>query len=56
MKKRNDAQPSIPEEERGQDHPVLPDPEPDTLEGPGGRHAAQEEEDAKSRATRTGER
>lgn len=54
MNKRNDAQPSISEEERGPEHPVRP--EPDTLEGPGGRQATQEEKDAKSSATRTGER
>ena len=58
MKKRNDAQPSIPEEERGPEHPVRPDPdEPDTMvEGPGARLSAREEQDAKSIATRTGER
>lgn len=56
MKKRNDA-PSIPEEERGPEHPVRPDPdEPDTMEGPGARLSAREEQDAKSVATRTGER
>lgn len=54
MNKRNDAQPSIREEERVPEHPVRP--ESDTLEGPGGRQAKQEEEDAKSSATRTGER
>ncbi len=30
MKKRNDAQPSIPEEERGLEHPVRPGPESGT--------------------------
>ena len=39
---------------REAEHPSRP--EPDTLEGPGGRHEAQGEEDARNKTTRRGER
>jgi hypothetical protein len=36
------------------EHPQRP--EPDTLEGPGGRQESKDEEDARNNATRRGER
>jgi hypothetical protein len=41
---------------RKSEHPQRPDPEPDTMEGPGGRNEAKAEQDAKNKATRRGER
>ena len=41
---------------RTAEHPQRPDPEPDTMEGPGGRHDAKAEQDAKNKTTRRGER
>ena len=39
---------------RGEEHPQRP--EPDTMEGPGGRNEAEGVEDARDKATRRGER
>ena len=41
---------------RTEEHPSRPDPEPDTMEGPGGRHELKGEEDARNKTTRRGER
>ena len=41
---------------RSAEHPQRPDPEPDTMEGPGGRKEAKAEQDAKNKTTRRGER
>jgi signal transduction histidine kinase len=41
---------------RSAEHPQRPDPEPDTMEGPGGRGEAKAEQDAKNKTTRRGER
>ena len=41
---------------RNAEHPQRPDPQPDTMEGPGGRHEAKGEQDAKNKTTRRGER
>lgn len=41
---------------RTAEHPQRPDPEPDTMEGPGGRNESKAEQDAKNKATRRGER
>lgn len=41
---------------RSAEHPQRPDPEPDTMEGPGGRREAKAEQDAKNKTTRRGER
>jgi len=41
---------------RNAEHPQRPDPEPDTLEGPGGRHEGKAEQDEQNQATRRGER
>lgn len=55
MSKRNDAQPDVPEEQRAtRERPEKP--EPDTLEGPGGRKESKGEEDARNKTTRKGER
>jgi hypothetical protein len=55
MGKRNDARPDIEEGDDGSEE--RPDrPDPDTLEGPGGRHEAKGEEDARNKTTRRGER
>jgi hypothetical protein len=53
MSKRKDAQPDT-----GDQQPIdRPErPEPDTLEGPGGRHEEKGEEDARNKTTRRGER
>ena len=56
MTKRNDAQPDIDEKSESQSRPHKPDPEPDTLEGPGARKESRAEEDAKNETTRRGER
>jgi hypothetical protein len=58
MSKRKDAQPGIPEGARDKERPQRPPPgpEPDTLEGPGGRQEAKGEEDARNKTTRRGER
>ena len=40
---------------RRQEHPQRPDPEPDTMEGPGGRHESKADEDAMNKTTRRGE-
>ena len=55
MSKRKDAQPDVSEESRATDRPNR-DPEPDTVEGPGGRQEAKGEEDARNKTTRRGER
>ena len=54
MSKRKDAQPDVQEDRTAQDRPKRP--EPDTHEGPGGRHEAKGEEDARNKTTRRGER
>ena len=41
---------------RSAEHPQRPDPEPDTLEGPGGRHEGKAEQDEQNQTTRRGER
>ena len=41
---------------RNAEHPQRPDPEPDTMEGPGGRHEGKAEQDARNKTTRRGER
>jgi len=41
---------------RGAEHPQRPTPEPDTVEGPGGRRESKAEQDAKNKTTRRGER
>ena len=41
---------------RTAEHPSRPDPEPDTMEGPGGRHEGKAEEEARNKTTRRGER
>ena len=56
MSKRKDAQPAIPEGARPKERPQRLPPEPDTLEGPGGRHESKGEEDARNKTTRRGER
>ena len=58
MSKRKDANPNIDEEHRMQkeERPERETPDPDTLEGPGGRHEAKGEEDARNKTTRRGER
>jgi K+-sensing histidine kinase KdpD len=52
------TQPNEQDQDRNRkaEHPQRPDPEPDTMEGPGGRREAKAEEDAKNRTTRRGER
>ena len=56
MPDRKDRQPPPPESVRKRDYPTRPGGEPDTLEGPGGRHDSKDEEDARNNATRRGER
>ncbi|HYC35467.1 MAG TPA: hypothetical protein VEC19_03525 [Usitatibacter sp.] len=57
MSKRKDAQPDIDEgKSASKQRPERDDNEPDTLEGPGGRHEAKGEEDARNKTTRRGER
>ena len=56
MSKRNDAQPDINEKSGDKARPQRPVPEPDTMEGPGGRRESKAEEDAKNKTTRRGER
>lgn len=56
MSKRNDSRPDVPDDRRPSERPQRPEPEPDTLEGPGGRHESKAEEDARNKATRQGER
>ena len=41
---------------RSAEHPQRPDPEPETMEGPGSRHEAKAEQDANNKTTRRGER
>jgi hypothetical protein len=54
MSKRKDIQPDIQEDRTAQDKPKRP--EPDTLEGPGGKHESKGEADARNKTTRRGER
>ena len=56
MTKRKDAQPDIPEGARDKERPHRPEPEPDTMEGPGGRKESKAEADARNKTTRKGER
>jgi hypothetical protein len=55
MGKRNDARPDIDEGEDGSEERPDRAPDPDTLEGPGGRNEAKGEEDARNKTTRRGE-
>ena len=57
MSKRKDAQPDVSGTESvkpGSNRPEKPDP--DTLEGPGGRQESKGEQDALNKTTRRGER
>jgi hypothetical protein len=54
MSRRKDSQADVPQSERDQEHPQ--GPEPDTMEGPGGRPEARGKEDARDNTTRRGER
>ena len=57
MSKRKDAQPDVDEgRSMSKQRPERPEPDPDTLEGPGGRHESKGEEDARNKTTRRGER
>ena len=56
MGKRNDAQPDIDEGKDGSEERPHRVPDPDTVEGPGGRNEAKGEEDARNKTTRRGER
>ena len=56
MPERKDRQAPLAEGERKRDYPTRPGGEPDTLEGPGGRHESKGEEDARNKTTRRGER
>lgn len=57
MKKRQpDPNETDQKRNRSEEHPQRPDPEPDTMEGPGGRHELKGEEDAINKTTRRGER
>jgi hypothetical protein len=53
-KKRTHANEQDQQRNRDDEHPQRP--EPDTLEGPGGRHEAKGEQDALNKTTRRGER
>lgn len=53
-KKRTHANEQDQKRNRADEHPQRPDP--DTLEGPGGRHEARREEDAADETMRRGER
>ena len=55
MSKRKDVQPDVNEDRTAMDRPHR-EPEPDTMEGPGGRHEFKGEEDARNKTTRRGER
>jgi hypothetical protein len=54
--KKRDPDPNETDQKRNrsEEHPQRP--EPDTLEGPGGRHETKGEEDAVNKTTRRGER
>jgi hypothetical protein len=56
MSKRKDAQPDIDEGKGGSEDRPGRAPDPDTLEGPGGRQESKGEEDARNKTTRRGER
>ena len=57
MTKRKDIQPDVDEGKSAvEDRPSRADGEPDTIEGPGGKHEAKGEEAARNTATRRGER
>ena len=57
MKKREpDPNETDQKRNRTEEHPQRQHPEPDTMEGPGGRHEAKGEEDALNKTTRRGER
>ena len=56
MSKRKDVQPDVNEDSRATKDGPDRNPDPDTLEGPGGRHEAKGEEDARNKTTRRGER
>jgi hypothetical protein len=52
--KRTHANEQDQQRNRKDEHPQRP--EPDTMEGPGGRHEAKGEQDAANKTTRRGER
>ena len=56
MTKRKDAQPDVNEGSSMSKQRPEREPDPDTLEGPGGKHEAKGEEDARNKTTRRGER
>ena len=58
MPNRNQSNANEEEQRRNRtaEHPSRPEPEPDTMEGPGGRREGKAEEDARNKATRRGER
>lgn len=56
MSKRKDVQPDIDEGKSMSKQRPERTPDPDTLEGPGGRQEKKGEEDARNKTTRRGER
>ncbi len=56
MSKRKDAQPDVDEGRSASKQRPERGPDPDTLEGPGGRQESKGEEDARNKTTRRGER
>ena len=53
---RKDRQRPLPDSAPKREYPTRPGSEPDTLEGPGGHHESNGEEDARDNTTRRGER
>ena len=56
MKRVPDPNETDQKRNRTEEHPQRPEPDPDTMEGPGGRRESKAEEDAKNKTTRRGER
>jgi hypothetical protein len=56
MGKRKDALPGIDEGKSPSEERPDRAPDPDTMEGPGGRHETKGEEDARDKTIRRGER
>ena len=56
MAQKKGEQPNEKDQQRTRDAEHPQRPEPDTLEGPGGRHESKGEEDAINKTTRRGER
>lgn len=56
MSKRKDTQPGVDEDAAAGDDRPDRDTDPETLEGPGGRHEAKGEQEARNKTTRRGER